>query len=58
MSDHSKIPYVYLEVSYKKISPLPKHTALAERSYPNTVRAEDGYMLCRWILGASEVGKA
>lgn len=57
MSDHSKMP---LEVSYKKTSPLPKcmqASALAERSYPATIRAEDGYLLCGWILGTSEVGR-
>lgn len=57
-----KMPCSYLEVSYKKIIPLslskcPQRSALAERSYSSALRAQDGQLLCGWILGTGEVGR-
>lgn len=56
------MPCICLEVSYKKTipSPLPKFTqclALAERSYSGASKAQDGQLLCGWILGIGEVGR-
>lgn len=57
-----KMPCSYLEVSYKKIIPFslskcPQQSALAERSYSSALRAQDGQLLCGWILGTREVGR-
>ena len=57
-----RMPCIYLEVSYKKTipSPLPKCTqssASAGRSYSGALRAQDGQLLCGWILGTGEVGR-
>lgn len=56
-----RMPCLCLDVSYKKtISSLPKWTqcsSLAERPYPGELRAQDGQLLCGWILGAGEVGR-